>query len=124
MLQEQLEELQQHFNTYKQKHTVQQSQFEDLHQQFEADKHRRDREDLLGTAITSGSGIDKTDSGQLIDRTLWFDKHFENTTVQVIYTDNFRTYGSKAGCRWHIKFDGEQCPMAKLYYDMHNRGKT
>ena len=61
-----------------------------------------------------------TDSGQIPNRVLTFNKNQDDTAIRIGYTDNLRVGGSNKACRWEIRVNGQTCPDGSLVYDYYS----
>ena len=68
---------------------------------------------------------DATTNGTVPSRTFSFTKHRSDTTVRVVWYDNFRCAGNGVACRWDVRFDGQNCGApGPIRQDMYNAPDT
>jgi hypothetical protein len=78
-------------------------------------------------SIWAGSGNgpnEEGDMGRLNSRTIRINKLFSETTLRIVYCDNFRVAGQNAACRWEIRVDGNSVNppiLADRYEESGNR---
>ena len=72
--------------------------------------------------ITGHGPGDGRDSGMVDGRVLYIDKKSSDTSLRLLYQDNFRVHLSGKACSWEIKVDGKSCSSGVIRGDRHVSG--